>query len=120
MSFASNINRICAEKGTTLTKVVKAVKSSSSFVTPINNGALPKEHEMVKMAQILGCSVMDFFADDESVPTAAPLGELSADEMDILNIYRSLSRRQQHEFMAMTYNYEAQAKLVGDNDDTAI
>lgn len=33
MTFAENINRICAEKGTNLTAIVKAVKGSSSFAT---------------------------------------------------------------------------------------
>lgn len=31
MTSAENINRICAEKGTNLTAIVKAVKGSSSF-----------------------------------------------------------------------------------------
>lgn len=44
MTFAENINCICAEKGTNLTAIVKAVKGSSSFATAINiNGSLPKE-----------------------------------------------------------------------------
>ena len=66
MTFAENINRICAEKGTNLTAIVKAVKGSSSFATAINTkGSLPKESEMLEMAKLLECSVMDFFADEE-------------------------------------------------------
>lgn len=66
MTFAENINRICAERGTNLTAIVKQVKGSSSFTSRINNeGSLPKEAEMVEMAKLLGCSVMDFFADEE-------------------------------------------------------
>lgn len=67
MTFAENINRICAEKGTSLTALVKTVKGSSSFATAINTkGSLPKESELLEMAKILGCSVMDFFKDDVS------------------------------------------------------
>ena len=69
MTFAENINRICAEKGTNLTAIVKAVKGSSSFATAINTkGSLPKESEMLEMAKLLECSVMDFFADEEDLP----------------------------------------------------
>ena len=67
MSFKENINRICLERGTNLTAVVKAVKGSSSFATSINNGSLPKEREMVEMAKLLHCSVIDFFMDEEDL-----------------------------------------------------
>ena len=54
MTFAENINRICAEKGTNLTAIVKAVKGSSSFATAINTkGSLPKESEMLEMKKPL-------------------------------------------------------------------
>ena len=73
MTFAENINRICAEKGTNLTAIVKAVKGSSSFATAINTkGSLPKESEMLEMAKLLECSVMDFFADEEDLPETKP------------------------------------------------
>lgn len=117
MTFAENIKRICAERGTNLTTVVKAVKGSSSFTTQINKGSLPKEHEMLEMAKILNCSVMDFFADEEDLePQAIAHDE---DENDILRVYRSLSRRTKHEFMSMVYEFENREELEGDKDNTA-
>ena len=118
MTFAENINRICAEKGTNLTAIVKAVKGSSSFATAINTkGSIPKESEMLEMARLLGCSVMDFFADEEDIPhSAAPADE---DEEDILRIYRGLSRRAKHEFMSMVYDFENREELEGDKEATA-
>ena len=118
MTFKENINRICAEKGTNLTAVVTQVKGSSSFTAAINKkGSLPKESEMVEMAKILGCSVMDFFADEEDLaPQAVAYNE---DEQDILRIYRSLSRRAKHEFMSMVYDFENREELEGDKDNTA-
>lgn len=111
MNFADNIKRICAERGTNLTSIVKQVKGSSSFTTQINKGSLPKETEMAKL---LGCSVMDFFADEEDlVQQAMPQNE---DEADILRIYRSLSRRGKHEFMAMAYEFENREELEGDKE----
>lgn len=110
MAFADNIKRICAERGTNLTTVVKKVKGSSSFVTAINKGSLPKENELVAFAKELNCSVIDFFMDDESMK---PQPE-NEDEVDILRIYRSLSRRSKHEFMSMVYNFEHSEELEGD------
>lgn len=105
MSFKENINRICRERGTNLTTVVKQVKGSSSFTSAINKGSLPKEDEMVEMSKILHCSVIDFFMDEEGF---TPQNE---DEADILRIYRSLSRRAKHEFMTMAYEFENREEL---------
>lgn len=117
MSFRENINRICIQRGTNLTAVVKQVKGSSSFTSAINKGSLPKEDEMVEMAKILHCSVLDFFMDEEDLaPQNEPQNE---DEKDILRVYRSLSRRTKHEFMAMVYEFENREELEGDKESSA-
>lgn len=114
MPFKENINRICLQQGTNLTTVVKAVKGSSSFATSINNGSLPKEREMVEMAKLLHCSVIDFFMDEEDLaPKDTPQNE---DEEDLLRIYRSLSRRTKHEFMSMAYGFENREELKRDKE----
>lgn len=112
MTFAENIKRICTEKGTNLTAVVKKVKGSSSFVTAINKGSLPKEKELVAFAKELNCSVKEFFADEKSSPVIESQDE---DERDLLTIYRGLSRRDKHEFMSMVYNYEKRKELEGES-----
>ena len=121
MTFAENIDRICLERGTTLTALVKKVKGSSSFATSINKGSLPKESEMLAFAKELNCSVMDFFADKEDLaPLAEPQNE---DEQDILKVYRALSRRAKHEFMSMVYDFEKrgnQEELEGDTETPAV
>jgi len=116
MTFAQNINRICKSQGTTLTAVVKSLGLSTSKVSRWNEGSLPKEEVMVILAQTLHCSVMDFFADEEDLEPVAPADE---DEADILRVYRSLSRRAKHEFMAMVYDYENREELEGDKEDSA-
>lgn len=117
MSFRENINRICIQRGTNLTAVVKQVKGSSSFTSAINKGSLPKEDEMVEMAKILHCSVLDFFMDEEDLaPQNEPQNE---DEKDILRVYRSLSRRTKHEFMAIVYEFENREELEGDKESSA-
>lgn len=113
MTFAENINRICSERGTTLTTIVKRVKNGqSAYVTAINQrGSIPKQEELTALARELDCSVADFFADEISTAENTAVPETTnEDEKDILRIYRSLSRREKHEFMAMVYDFE----LAGD------
>ncbi len=113
MTFAENINRICAEQETTLTAVCKKLGLSTSKVTTWNNGSLPKETVMIQLAQELNCSVMDFFADEEDL---GAVQTRNADEEDILRVYRSLSRRSKHEFMALIYDFENRKELEGDKE----
>lgn len=110
MTFQENLNRICREQGTTLTALVKSMGLSTSKVSRWNNGSLPKQEMLVQLAKELNCSVMDFFADEDDLPTASPINE---DEKDILRIYRSLSRRKKHKFMAMAYSFEDKMKSDG-------
>lgn len=117
MTFQENINRICAERGTSLTAVIKKVKGSSSMTTAINKkGSIPKETDLIALAKELECSVMDFFADEEDIPPVKPKDE---DEADIIRVYRGLSRRAKHEFMSMVYEFENREELKGDNGETA-
>ena len=115
MTFAENINRICAERGTNLTAVIKQIKNGqSSYTTAINRkGSIPNQEELLALAEILQCSVMDFFADEEDLGTrATPENE---DEEDILKVYRSLPRRAKHEFMAMVYVFGDRKEYEGDS-----
>lgn len=117
MTFAENLNRICKSRGITLTAFIKSLGMSTSKVTAINNGSLPKESEMILFAKKLNCSLMDFFVDEDNFETIEqPMNE---DEEDILRVYRSLSRRAKHEFMSMVYEFENREILEGDKDNTA-
>lgn len=107
--FKENFNRICREKGTTPTALCKKLGESTSKVSAWNNGSLPKEEMMLRLAQELGCSVMDFFADDEYENSNSVIEPADDDEFDILRIYRRLDRRAKHEFMAMVYEFEGKS-----------
>ena len=100
MTFKENINRICRERNTTLTAVVKSLGLSTSKVSAWNDGALPKEEILVKLALRLGVSVMDFFADEDDL---TPKDE---DENEILGIFRQFDRTERHIFMAKIYEIE--------------
>ena len=119
MTFAENINRICKEKGTNLTTIIKELKGSSSYTSAINKkGSIPNQTELMALAEMLECSVIDFFADEEDL-ISSPSKPQDEDEEDILRVYRALSRRNKHEFMAMVYEFEARKELEGDNCNSA-
>lgn len=113
MTFRENLNRLCSERGTKLTPMLTELGYSSSKATAINKGSIPKEGTLLEMAKYLQCSVMDFFADDDEIVPIKPMNE---DEKDILKVFRSLSRKSKHEFMAMVYEYENREELEGDRE----
>jgi hypothetical protein len=113
MGFAENFNKICQKKGTTPTALLKTMGVATNKVTMWNNGALPKQEMLIRLAHALGCSVMDFFADDEYLNRVALSDRpqnvefaLDDDERDIVRLFRTLTRQQKHEFMAQAYLYE--------------
>ncbi len=116
MTFRENLNRICKERGTTLTRVVKELGISSSKVTAINKGSIPSEDMLLTFSRKLECSVMDFFYDGEDgeqyLIEVMPARK-DEDLADILRIYAALSRRDKHDFMSMVYDFE---KRCGDNE----
>ena len=48
MTFAENINRICAERGTNLTAVIKQIKNGQSSYTTAPNSANPNSVFFIK------------------------------------------------------------------------
>ena len=110
MNFADNLKRICTERGTSPTALLKSMGVATSKVAMWNSGSLPKQEMLIRLAKELDCSVMDFFADDadlaaqNSNKTNADTEPKNEDESDILRIFRSLSRRAKHEFMSMVYH----------------
>ena len=115
MNFADNLKRICTERGTSPTALLKSMGVATSKVAMWNSGSLPKQEMLIRLAKELDCSVMDFFADDDTIQTPLNIAEpKDEDESDVLRVYRSLSRRMKHEFMTMVYEFEKRQEL-GDN-----
>ena len=114
MDFATNLRRICQEKNTSPTAVCLSLGLSSSKVNLWNNGSLPKPDVLVKLAQALDCTVMEFFADDEDIEKMRKAirsemkteFSLDDDEQDVIRLFRLLSRKQKHEFMTKAYQFE--------------
>lgn len=118
MNFAENLKRICKDNGTTPTALLRKMGVATSKVAMWNSGSLPKQEMMIRLAKELNCSVMDFFADEESLVSASNGIVLDDDEQEIIRIFRTLGRRERHEFMATVYDYEKRAELRGDSDST--
>lgn len=106
MDFATNFRRICSEKGTSPTRVCLDLGLSSSKVNLWNKGGIPKKDILIKLADKLECSVMDFFADEKDLVSKVEFA-LDEDERDIIRLFRTLDRKQKHEFMAKAYAWEA-------------
>ena len=123
MNFADNLKRICTERGTSPTALLKSMGVATSKVAMWNSGSLPKQEMLIRLAKELDCSVMDFFADDDTIQTPLNIAEpKDEDESDVLRVYRSLSRRMKHEFMTMVYEFENRQELEGDkpNDQSSV
>lgn len=104
MDFATNFRRICQEKGTSPTRVCIELGLSTNKVSLWNKGGIPKGDVLLKLAQKLDCTVMDFFADEVSLQKTE--FALDEDERDIIRLFRKLPRQTKHEFMAKAYLYE--------------
>lgn len=103
MTFRENINRICKERGTTLSAVTRSMGLSSSKVTAWNNGSLPKEEVLLGLAKELECSVMDFFVDEEDLAQETEVATANDTEQTLINEYRKLSKSQQYKLMSYCY-----------------
>lgn len=107
MSFAQNLKRICNDRGTTPTALLKKMGVTTSKVAMWNSGSLPKQEMLVRLAKELNCSVMDFFMTEEEVAEQERTDNiLDEDEKEIVRIFRMLPRRDRHEFMNAVYEFE--------------
>lgn len=95
--FYDNFERICGEKGTkpsiACTRAgLKPARATNWRAT----GALPKEPELYALANALGCSVQDFFADGVTTDTGEALGPY---EWAMLEVFRELDALDQAELL---------------------
>lgn len=105
MDFATNLRRICEERGTSPTRLCIELGLSTNKVSLWNKGGLPKPDVLTKLAQKLDCQVMDFFADEEHLISKTEFA-LDEDEKDVIRLFRLLDRKQKHEFMSKAYEFE--------------
>ena len=120
MQFHENFKRIANERGTSPTAVLQDMGVATSKIAAWNKGMLPKQEMLVKLAEYLHCSVMDFFwdgKDEENLHETVKVPEpADDDETDILTTYRKLSRRDKHEFMSIVYDFDRRYESAGDKE----
>ena len=132
MQFHENFKRIANDRGTTPTAVLRDLNIATSKIAAWNKGSLPKQETLHRLAEYLNCRVSDFFWDGEGDPMGtsgdAPKivrvevpkePELDEDEQEVLRTFKSLSRREKHEFMVTVYDYAKAHELAGDDGASA-
>ena len=58
MNFADNLKRICTERGTSPTALLKSMGVATSKVAMWNSGSLPKQEMLIRLAKELDCSTI--------------------------------------------------------------
>lgn len=104
MTFYENLQRICSNKNTTPTAVLRDLGVSTSKITRWKNGALPKADMITRLAKALECQSMDFFMDENDLK---PITELNDDELFFIRFYRDLQTPDKHRLMVLIYDFAA-------------
>lgn len=103
------------ELGILAKKVSDDTGISNGNISDWKNGrSMPTAIKLDILANYLDCSVDYLLGRTDNISVYEPFTSqsevlqpiLNEDEQDILRIYRSLTRRDKHEFMTMIYNYE--------------
>lgn len=98
MAFYQNIEKLCYEKGESLTELTRSVDMASSAITKWKHGAIPRRATLKKIADHFGMTV-DFLLSDEAVTPSkwdsrketSEYGTLSSQEKQIIDMYRELT-----------------------------
>lgn len=126
MTTYEKIKELCEKEGFAISSLCSKIPNLSvnkASISGWKNGSKPRPDKLKAIADYFGVSV-DYFSDDydDSAPTCTNSHQtvpMDEDEADILRIYRKLSRKSKHEFMAAVYDFEKREELAGDNGSTA-
>ncbi len=127
------IKKICESKGTSITAVATKAGLSTALPPAWKNGRDIRYDQLAKLAKALDIPLENFMfmivngevVEPELADTVISISEqgttnkpmidflkaqysqaTNADEAEILNFYRSLSRKDQHRFMVMVYDFK--------------
>ena len=92
--FFDQFRKLCLERDTTPTAVVKKLGLSSAKVTAWKNGSVPKMSIVQLLAQELGVPVSAFFGIET---------QLHPDEEELLEIYRKLNKSGKRQALGKMY-----------------
>ncbi len=82
--FYENLDKICRQKNTTPTAIVKKLGLSTSKVTAWKNGSVPKQEIMQLLAKTLDTSVDNFFLDEAQKKTTILFSSEDVTYMEVI------------------------------------
>lgn len=123
--FYDNFVRVCKERGTAPSRVcIEAGLGQSRAGNWKKSGALPKQDELQKLANVLRCEVADFFSDrtrkhyptvydallaqsleEDAAAAKRTVVEPDTDEAIVVRAMGSMTRRQRVDFMSLVYGF---------------
>lgn len=95
--FYETVNRICKEKGTTATTVLKAIGASTGNVSKWKNGSIPNIDLALRFARYLNIS-LDYLVTGEdaySAPLPVQASGLSDEDTEWLSLIRGIPSEKQ-------------------------
>ena len=106
--FFDQLKRLCTQRGTTPTALVRKVGFSTATVTSWKNGASPKLDMVERLAEALQVPV-SALCESQPEPTS-PAPSFSAEEMELVEVYRKLDNSGQRRLFGKAYELlDAQA-----------
>lgn len=102
--FKKNFERICAERGVSPTKAVKAVGLAESAYPGWTETSVPRNSTLLKLANYLNVTVDDLLNDDH--PREVMIESSDSKEQELLNAFRTLSPATQDALLALVRTWE--------------
>lgn len=109
--FSENFEAICKKRKKSPSAAVLAIGRGKSTASDWKkNHTIPKEKELLELANLLDCEVADFFRTDGDYSfLEAPDGAEEQENQDIddfVSIYNACSNRQRNQLMHFVYDFE--------------
>lgn len=119
--FYENFERLCKQAGLSPSAAVQKInlnKNASGAWKKYHT--IPKEQQLIQLAELLNCQVSDFFADPAAprYPSYERMvemklvdgewevgGDFDENEREILSAYGKMSNRERNEFMNIVYEF---------------
>lgn len=106
--FKKNFERICAERGVSPTKAVKAVGLAESAYPGWTETSVPRNSTLLKLANYLNVTVDDLLRDD--LPSEVAAEPSNSQEQSLLDAFRSLPPATQAALLALVQTWEGDGR----------
>lgn len=115
MGIAENIKRLRESHGLTQEELGKIAKVSAMAVSQWENGrAVPRMGAVERMAQYFGVKKSQLIEDAPPAYAYVHIPELTADERDLLDLYRNMDNRARRDLLAIARSLSPARASVSD------